>query len=123
MERVYNRRSKRLALQVRVRVYGHGKGRAFREESHTLNVNAHGALLAMHTPVELGQALVLMNGMTGEEQECRVAYVGRLSAGQAKVGVAFKHPAPHFWHIDFPQLDPADHERLVTRRPAFAMAR
>lgn len=108
MERLYNRRSKRLALQVPVRVYGQERVRgAFREEVRTLSISAHGSLVPLATSVELGQVLVVMNRMTGEEQECRVAYVGPLGEGKAKVGLAFRHPAPHFWQVDFPQMKPA----------------
>jgi hypothetical protein len=107
MERLYNRRSKRLALQVRVRVYGQGRVKSgFREEVHTLSVSAYGSLVQLTTPVEVGQVLVMMNRMTGEEQECRVAYVGPAAGGKAKVGLAFRHPAPHFWQVDFPQAQP-----------------
>jgi hypothetical protein len=108
MERLYNRRSKRLALQVPVRVYGQVRVRgAFREEVRTLSISAHGSLVPLVTPVELGQVLVVMNRMTGEEQECRVAYVGPVAEGKSKVGLAFRHPAPHFWQVDFPQAKPA----------------
>ena len=108
MERLYNRRSKRLALQVPVRVYGQARVRgAFREEVRTLSISAHGSLVPLVTPVELGQVLVVMNRMTGEEQECRVAYVGPAAEGKTKVGLAFRHPAPLFWHVDFPQVKPA----------------
>jgi hypothetical protein len=31
--------------------------------------------------------------------------VGDKQANKAEVGVAFAHPAPHFWHIDFPPGD------------------
>ena len=107
MERLYNRRSKRLALQVPVRVYGQERVRgAFSEEVRTLSISSHGSLVPLVTPVELGQVLVVMNRMTGEEQECRVAYVGPIAEGKAKVGLAFRHPAPHFWQVDFPQVRP-----------------
>ena len=108
MQRICDRRSKRLALQVPVRVYGQERARgAFREEVRTLSISAHGSLVPLVTPVELGQVLVVVNRMTGEEQECRVAYVGPIAEGKAKVGLAFRHPAPHFWQVDFPQVRPA----------------
>jgi hypothetical protein len=103
MERLYNRRSKRLALQVPVRVYGQGDSRSgFREETKTLSINANGSLVSIVAPVEIGQTLLVMNRMTGEEQECRVAYVGPPAQGRANVGLAFRHPSPHFWQVDFP---------------------
>jgi hypothetical protein len=116
MERLYNRRSKRLALQVPVRVYGQGDSRnGFREETRTLSINANGSLVSIVAPVEMGQTLLLMNRMTGEEQECRVAYVGPVAQGRMKVGLAFRHPAPRFWQVDFPQVQPQAAERARAR--------
>jgi len=116
MERLYRRRSKRLALRVRILVYGHARtGGAFREETHTLNVNANGTLITLSAPVELSQTLVLVNGMTGEEQECRVAYVGPRSEERASIGLAFRHPSPHFWQVDFP-LTPSPQQDVPDRR-------
>lgn len=121
MERLYNRRSKRLALQIRVRVYGQERARgAFREEASTMSISAHGSLVPLATPVELGQVLVMMNRMTGEEQECRVAYVGPAAEGRAKVGLAFRHPAPHFWQIDFPQVRSLGQQQPHARAAAAA---
>lgn len=119
MERLYNRRSKRLALQISVRVYGQERARgAFREEVRTLSISAHGSLVPLATPVELGQSLVMMNRMTGEEQECRVAYVGPIADGKAKVGLAFRHPSPHFWQVDFPPIRPAGQQQAHARAAA-----
>jgi len=119
MERLYNRRSKRLALQVPVRVYGQERVRgAFREEVRTLSISAHGSLVPLATSVELGQVLVVMNRMTGEEQECRVAYVGPIAEGKSKVGLAFRHPAPHFWQVDFPQVKPLGQHHHQARAAA-----
>ena len=113
MERWQNRRSKRIPLQVRVRIYSHRREKgSFREEAQTLNVSASGTLLALAMPVELGQTVVLTNRMTGQDQECRVAFVGAIVEGKARVGLAFKNPAPHFWQLDFPPLQPA-----VSRAP------
>ena len=123
MERLYNRRSKRLALQVPVRVYGQGRVRgAFREEVRTLSISAHGSLVPLVTPVELGQVLVVMNRMTGEEQECRVAYVSPVTEGRAKVGLAFRHPTPHFWQVDFPQVKPVGQQQPEAHPHARAAA-
>ena len=107
MERWQPRRSKRLHLQIRVRVFGvRPKTGSFREDTQTLNVSANGTLLPLKTPLEPGQTIVLRNRLTGEDQECRVAFVGPVSEGMTRVGLAFRHPAPQFWQVDFPPLDP-----------------
>lgn len=105
MERWNTRRSKRIPLQIRVRVYGHRREKGFfREDTETLNVSANGTLLSLAAPVELGQTVVLMNRTTGEEQECRVAYVNPAGNGKARIALAFRQSAPHFWQVDFPPL-------------------
>jgi hypothetical protein len=100
------RRSERVLLRVPVlvRVQAENDGSLF-EESHTLVVNAHGALIALAVKVQPGQELVLKNRVSGEQQECSVVHVGDKQANKAEVGVAFAHPARHFWHIDFPPGD------------------
>ncbi len=42
-------------------------GRAFREETFTLTVSAHGALVILATRVVLGQRVVLMNPKNWDE--------------------------------------------------------
>ena len=75
------------------------------EETHTLVVNAQGALIALATRVQHGQTLVLKNRVSGEEQECRVVHMGEKQADKNEIGIEFSCPAPKFWHIDFPPAD------------------
>src|ERR1700694_3299270 len=71
------RRSRRLAFDIPVYVYGHGPEKEpFHEEAHTLKVNANGALLLLSVPVCKGQMLLLTNQLTQQEQECRVVFLG-----------------------------------------------
>jgi hypothetical protein len=100
------RRSERVLLRVPVLVRARAENDgSLSEQSHTLVVNAHGALIALTVEVQPGQELVLKNRVTGEQQECRVVHVGHKQVDKAEVGIAFAHPAPHFWHIDFPPDD------------------
>ncbi len=99
-----------LRVPVLVRAQFENESSFLSEESHTLVVNAHGALIALAMRVQPGQRLVLKNRGSGEEQECRVVHVGEKHAAKAEVGIAFTHPAPQFWRIDFP---PADWKQLL----------
>lgn len=101
------RRSQRviLSLAVTVRTEDAPQDKSFEEETHTLIVNAHGALIALAHKVVKGQKLRLTNRATKQEQACRVASVGPNSGGKGQFGVEFLVPSPDFWHISFPPED------------------
>lgn len=101
------RRSQRviLSLRVIVRTDDGPKATSFEEETHTLIVNAHGALIALNNKVAKGQRLRLTNRATKAEQACRVASLGPMSEGKAQIGIEFLKPSPDFWQISFPPED------------------
>jgi hypothetical protein len=73
--------------------------RALSEKTHTLLINAHGALLLLGIPVSVDKFVVLENPGTGQEILCRVTHVGTEFMGKAQVGIEFIKPAPEFWGI------------------------
>jgi len=100
------RRSQRLLLKISVLVQGETPDKSsFREETATLVINAHGALISLATKVPLGQEMLLENQRSHEQQSCKVVYLGPPDNGKIQVGVEFTQPAPHFWHIAFPPAD------------------
>jgi hypothetical protein len=99
------RRSQRVCLSVPITVTrGEGKT-STSEETRTLIVSAHGALLALTLTAEIGQLLVLKHGTTQEQLTCRVVTLGTEQAGKREVGVEFEKPSPRFWRIAFPPSD------------------
>jgi hypothetical protein len=108
------RRSQRLLLQVGVTVRREAVKGAFTEETSTLVVNAHGALVALAAPAQSGETLFVVNRSTQEERHCRVVYLGPQADGKAQVGLEFVEPAPNFWHISFP---PEDWSSSTGKRP------
>lgn len=111
------RRSSRMFTRIPVRATGkNSDGRKFREHSETIVINAHGGLLYLQEPLDLGTQVVLINPVTEEEQECRVVYLGDMSEKGTRVGVEFLSPSPHFWGVEFaPQDWPA---RPATQQPS-----
>jgi len=101
------RRSERLPFDMPVQVYvSRENEEPAVEEAKTLSVNAHGALLLLSTPVQMGQALRLVNPRTQQEMECRVCRFAAQRPNRAnEVGVEFASVAPTFW--DVPSV-PAD---------------
>jgi hypothetical protein len=104
--RLKGRRSQRIDLSVSVLVRRPPKeGPQFYENTKTLVVNAHGALVALKGMVAPKQRLLLQNTTSGEEQECRVVSVIKDFTGPPTVAVEFSKPAPGFWRVAFPPAD------------------
>ena len=100
------RRTQRILLQVPILARAQFPGdEPITEETKTLEVNAHGALIALSMKVRPGQNLFLKNWATAKEQECRVVHVREKPIGKNDVGVAFPFPMPKFWNVDFPPTD------------------
>jgi len=98
------RKTQRVLVIVPVRVSQHAPASHF-EETHTLALNAHGALILLSTSVGKGQRLELLNVATGDRAECIVAYLGQRQGNRIEVGVEFILPNPQFWNVAFPPKD------------------
>lgn len=100
------RRSQRVLVQVGVVVSGvDGQNRKFEEETQTLAINAHGALVLLAATVATGQKITVKHTKTQEEQECSVVFLGPPKGSKAEVGVEFCAPRPTFWRVAFPPED------------------
>jgi hypothetical protein len=106
VKRTELRRSQRVCVSVEVVVtWGGATGKLASEETKTLIVNTHGALIALRSAVRLDDLLKLRNATTHEEIACRVIDLGATDKGVTNVGIEFVEPAPRFWHIAFPPED------------------
>ena len=85
-----------------VTVSGENPKGKFTEQTKTLVVNAHGALINLAAKVSQGQQLELKSATSEDKQLCKVVYVGPTMQGQTQVGIEFTKPVPHFWHVAFP---------------------
>ena len=97
------RRSQRVMLKVPVVVLARGAdNKPVSEQTRTVTVNAHGAMILLGLKVSIGQSLMLRNLRTGEEVSCRVVYLSPYQSETRDVGVEFIKPFPRFWRISFP---------------------
>ena len=97
-EKRKTRSSDRRPLHVPVVVFGWAEAHgAYHEETSTVVVNSSGALVLLAAKVQAGEIGFLVNKISGEEQEVRVAYVGSEFQGESPVGLAFKNPSANFW--------------------------
>ena len=100
------RRSQRVLMQVSVSIRGNNAmGNAFEEETETLAINAHGALILLRNRVSSGVTVVMRHKGTEEEQECNVVFLGPVRGGKAEIGLEFSSPRPTFWRVAFPPED------------------
>ncbi|SRR5712692_4416309 len=100
------RRSQRVLMKIPVRLSVQaGAALLSEEETYTLAVSAHGALIAVSAPLYRGQRLTLSNVQTKGALECVVAHIDRFPGESMKVGVEFLLPNPTFWHVAFPPRD------------------
>jgi hypothetical protein len=97
------RRSSRLYIRVALVVCGQSpEQQYFQEETTTLSINAHGALVPLATEVTLGQRLLILNPQTWNERAGRVTRLGALEGGRTEVGIEFPEAAPEFWPASAP---------------------
>ncbi len=91
------RRSMRVLLSVPILVSGKtADNQDFKEETRTLVVNAHGALIALEAQVAAQQSITLSNKATRESIDCRVVHLGSAQGGKTQVGVEFVKPSGKF---------------------------
>jgi hypothetical protein len=103
---VARRRSQRVLMQVAVRIrVNHAQGTDFEEETETLAINAHGALILLQARVTSGSKVFMQHKRTQEEQECHVVFLGPVRSGKAEIGLEFSSPRPAFWRVAFPPED------------------
>ena len=100
------RRSQRVLMQVAVKIRGTDpQGHKIEEETETLAINAHGALVLLTAKLTSGSKIILQHKKTQEEHECHVAFLGPVRQGKAEIGLEFTSPHPTFWRVAFPPED------------------
>jgi len=103
---VNRRRSQRVMMKLPVRIAtAETSGKQWQEETYTVAVSAHGALLVLKEPVSRGQRLTLTNVSTKAAIECLVAHIDKPSSAPLQVGVEFLLADPSFWRVAFPPKD------------------
>src|SRR5947207_13005926 len=82
------RRSQRVLLRLRIHVrWTPHRETAIIEDTTTLVVNAHGALIALEMTVKAGMRSFIRNPALADDTECRVVRVQETLGGQDEVGV------------------------------------
>jgi DNA-binding response OmpR family regulator len=91
------RRSPRFVLRVPLVVRGESVDKkSFSEETATVDVSAHGAVVSLTTKVALGQTLTLVNPQNRDVRNVRISRITSPSGSITHIGVEFPNPAPEF---------------------------
>jgi len=113
------RRGRRVMLTISVLITGtHEDGRRFSEESQTIVVNPHGAMLLLSENVKAGQKLKVRHALSGETRECTVVDLGLKHENKREVGIELLEASSQFWHVAFPPDDWSPHSPEAKRRQA-----
>ena len=100
------RRGQRVVVSIPVEVQAKDRwGHEHKEETRTISVTAHGALLALDMDLTKGQTITLRDPSSQEALECSVVYLGASQQGRREVGVSFVQPNKCLWRIAFPPSD------------------
>ena len=89
------RRSLRLVWDVGLVIRGDSP--KFEEDTFTISVSGHGALVLLENEVKVGQELFLLNPLTGNEISGKVVRIGAPHSGKCMVGIDFDEPSDEFW--------------------------
>jgi PilZ domain len=100
------RRSQRVLLRMAIQVRWTPAGEtAIAEDTTTLVVNAHGALILLAMKVKAGTRIFVRNVASAQDKECRVVRVQGKLEGKSEVGVEFLRADAKFWGLEFPPED------------------
>jgi hypothetical protein len=100
------RRSQRVLVRLPIQVRWTPAGEtAITEDTTTLVVNAHGALILLAMKVKAGVRIFVKHLALAQDKECRVVRVQGKVEGKNEVGVEFLRPDPKFWGLEFPPED------------------
>lgn len=99
------RRSPRVARAVAVRLHCEEPGRIWEEETKTLTLSRHGALLECSNPVEAGDDLLIVRVDSGRRARARVAWHQPKEGGNSKIAIEFPD-CDNFWDIEWSTAGP-----------------
>lgn len=92
------RRTTRIQVDVPLFIYGYTQGgNTFYEETHTIEINGGGGLVAMTSRVQPGQRLAVTNQGNEQTQECVVVSIRAHLAHANHIALKFPTPMPQFW--------------------------
>src|SRR6266576_6233637 len=92
------RRSGRLSWDIGIIIrVASPKGASWEEETFTISVSNHGALVLLEGNVAVGQEVTLVNPQNQREVAAKVVRIGGPHGGLRMVGLEFLEPSGEFW--------------------------
>jgi hypothetical protein len=100
------RRSPRKVATIRIKLTSEKIGAIWEEETETVLVSRHGALVRCKHPAKAGETLHFKRADTGKEAYARVAWQRPLSDDDVRIGVEFL-ACENFWGLDWGAVEEA----------------
>ncbi len=94
------RRSSRKAASVPVRLSSAKPSQLWEEDTQTLMLSRHGALVECQHPAEMGETILLMRRDTGRQARARVAWRQRGKENRLEVGIEILD-CENFWELEW----------------------
>ena len=115
MEIAGRRRSDRVFTLLPIRVSGvDDAGNPFEEETHTVNVNKHGACISLSHSLPPGNILSIKNLRNGIQGKFRVVGpVGQVFGSRRELGVEAVDPEAEIWGLEFTPPPEVNQPRVV----------
>ena len=100
------RRSPRKAASIAVRLSSDRLGGAWEENTETVLLSRHGALVRCKHPAKPGETIQLERADTGERAQARVAWQRAAASDDIRIGVEFL-ACENFWRLDWGLVEEA----------------
>jgi hypothetical protein len=103
--RIERRRTARVPLCVNLTVHGETENKGkFKAEAQAVCVSKHGGMMELGREVLIGQRLLLIHMVTGEQAECKVVSLMKPERnGNRNVAFEFTADEINFWRMCFPR--------------------
>ena len=113
--RVERRRTARATMSMKVLIYGDNDEGIFRQWTKSVSVSAHGGVLRLEAPLNVGQTFQMVNEHNGKKASAKIVAVRNAREGTVHASFEFVESGDKFWSMTFPAAGAKPLRRLVPK--------
>jgi hypothetical protein len=102
-------------MSMKVLIYGDNEEGIFRHWTRSLSVSAHGGVMRLDAPLNVGQTFQMVNEHNGKKATGKVVSVRKTREGLVHVSFEFVESGEKFWSMTFPAAGAKPLRRLMPR--------